>query len=605
MSTLDTLLEALDRREPLLAEDLRRIRAEAPTVDDFATVPSRSGALTLSFRNRFLHSSVDPIREANRFANAPENDGSGMDVVFCFGLGLGYHIEAVRRLQPDVTIVAIVLDPAELELVASIRDDQWWRLYGPHRVVHCTDLSAIRTLMEDYRTRTPLLLGLTGFRAVFTEQWHHVQEAFRIRRDRERVNRNTLRRFGKRWVRNTIHNLARHGVIPGIDGLAGSARGLKALVFGAGPTLDEVAPVLADITDTVLVVAVDTAIPALARYGIAADIAVIADPQYWNSRHVDQVDPGEAVLVAEPATYPRIFRLWHGRRLVSASLFPLGAYVDHKLGRKQRLGAGGSVATSAWDLARLLGANVIGLAGIDLGFPHLRTHCAGSFFEQRLIAQGTRLRPAEHGMARYLHGGIPSPVERAGGGTVLSDQRMSVYRSWFAEQIQQHRDVQTVLLSSESSAIPGVPVVSAAGFREDCAGEPSGSAIKHAFLGILRARSEPFLSDSDEAGSILLELSRSFSRLEERAARGQAFCTEHRGSSDVSLLHNLDRIDRELLTAGEGEMAGFIAAEAIMAAAEKTATSIDQSLAQAAEIYTAIVESCRFHRSIIDRTLHR
>jgi len=610
MSILESLSRQLEREAPLLAEDLCRVSFETPSDDappidrtcTFVVDQSRTGSPTLAFCKRYLHSSMDPLKEADRLAQTPPVNGSAPDIVFCFGLGLGYHIDAIRRLSPEATVVAVTVDRTELELTASVHDRGWWQRSGPHRIVHYSDHSSFRKLISEYHASNPQILALTGFRTVFADQWLYVREVIRRWREREEVNRNTLRRFGKRWVRNTIYNLARHGVVPGIDGLAGTAEGLPIVVFGAGPTLDDVAPVLADITQSIIVVAVDTALPALARHGISADIAIIADPQYWNSRHIDRIAPENTVLIAEPATYPRNLRLWRGQRLVSASLFPLGEFIDQKLGRVLRLGAGGSVATSAWDLARILGGKPIGLAGIDLAFPGLRTHCLGSFFERRLVATADRLHPAEHGMARYLHSGIATPVDRAGGGTVLSDQRMSVYRSWFAEQFRRFPDTNTVLLSPDGSAIPGIPWTSAKDYRTTITPGPDRTKTKHRFVATIREHARGDLNTTTTAASIIDELRDSFLRLEKRAVHGLEFCRRNRGSSDPILLQHLDALDRELLDARHGEMAGFIAAEAVVEAAENRAESVDDSLSQASKIYMAIIEACGYHRDIIDRT---
>lgn len=611
MLPIDRLITALQSSRPHLAGDLTRLKSRVndeaippgslrPTLEQTTT---RSGATSLRYGERYLHSSIDPEREATRLA-AEIGGERRPDLLFCFGLGFGYQIEAIRREHPTLPIVAVLADGEELAVAAAAHDSAWWERWGPDRLIDIEEPSMIRELIGRYGAFSPHIVALPGFRAVFSAQWSSAAGAIATWRSREQVNRNTLRRFGKRWVRNTIHNLARYGIVPGIDGLEEIAADVPAVVFGAGPTLDEVAPLCTPYLDSLLVIAVDTALPALARHGVKADIAVIADPQYWNSRHIDTVAPGGTVLVAESATYPRVLRLWRGPRLVFASLFPLGEFIDRRVGRIRRLGAGGSVATSAWDLARRLGSRAIGLAGVDLSFPDLRTHCADSFFERRLTAKADRLHPAEHGLARYLHGGVPTVVARADGERVVSDQRMMVYRSWFAEQATRDPDTQTVLLSPKSGAIPGIPYEPATSFFDRVTANVHGKNKVTALLGKRAASPAPVDGEAGtEAVEILAELDASFVRVERHARAGLELCKRLNadGAENPAVLAELDRIDHALLRAGEGEMAGFIAAESVSAAAERSAGSVSDSIAQAAEIYAAVEESCEFHRRVIAR----
>ena len=81
------------------------------------------------------------------------------------------------------------------------------------------------------------------------------------------------------------------------------------LVLGAGPSLDHILPFAAEIAERCVIIAVDTALAALARHAIQPDFAVVIDPQYWNSRHLDRVAPGGTVPICESSVNPRALRL--------------------------------------------------------------------------------------------------------------------------------------------------------------------------------------------------------------------------------------------------------------------------------------------------------
>jgi hypothetical protein len=164
--------------------------------------------------------------------------------------------------------------------------------------------------------------------------------------------------------------------------------------------------------------------------------------------------------VTESAAHPRVFEKKWRKRYLSSTIFPLGFYVEERTAPKGKLGAGGSVTTSAWDFARLLGANPIYVAGLDLGFPGRATHAKDSYFEKRALSRTARLKPAELESYLALTSANPSLMPDNSGGRVLSDQRMVLYSWWFEAKLQEYPEARTFNLSPYGLAIKGMPLAS-------------------------------------------------------------------------------------------------------------------------------------------------
>jgi hypothetical protein len=203
------------------------------------------------------------------------------------------------------------------------------------------------------------------------------------------------------------------------------------------------------------------------------------DPQFWNSRHLDRLSSASS-LVAESAVYPPVLRpggfrpggfgpgfcgeqsrgqnrgFGFGRSFLCRSLFPLGRFVEDRTDPKGALGAGGSVATTAWDFARLLGPSAVWIAGLDLGFPGYKTHFSGALFEENAHAESTRFAPAETRSYLSLQSGFPFSAASASGGRVLTDRRLSIYGAWFENRISQERTLRNYSLSGAGLAVRGL-----------------------------------------------------------------------------------------------------------------------------------------------------
>jgi hypothetical protein len=161
-------------------------------------------------------------------------------------------------------------------------------------------------------------------------------------------------------------------------------------------------------------------------------------------------------LVAESAVYPAVLGSTFSRAFLCSSLFPLGKFVEDAVDPKGLLGAGGSVATTAWDFARLLGASSVWAAGLDLSFPDLKTHFKGALFEERTHAESTRTQPGELWSFKALRDGLPFSAADASGGSVLTDRRLSLYAAWFENRFRRFPGAAPLSLSRRGLRIGGM-----------------------------------------------------------------------------------------------------------------------------------------------------
>lgn len=427
-----------------------------PVERDFEIVRTPSGNPSARSRGVYLHSRHDPVREAERLVTEELARGGPRPAVF-YGFGLGYLVEAYLSRTRNLPVFVVEPDPALFRAALGVRDLS--AVIGSNRISFflASDPETIASVIESSDSGEFTAFRLRSVYEKDRVWYERVDGALTARLRRREVNQNTLKRFGRLWVRNLVRNLPLLGTVSGIARIAGAFQGIPALVLAAGPSLDGILPLLPALARRCVVVAVDTSLRACLRAGVDPDFTVVVDPQYWNTRHLDWAGETGSVLVSESSTHPRIFRKRFGGLYFAGSLFPLGTYIESRAGRKGELGAGGSVSTSAWDFARVLGCRPVFIAGLDLGFPELKTHTAGSFFEQRVHTASARLTPAEHAAYLALREAGTFTVPANGGGRVLTDNRLAVYKAWFESQMKLHPECVTYNLSEGGTAIAGMP----------------------------------------------------------------------------------------------------------------------------------------------------
>jgi hypothetical protein len=432
---------------------------------------SPSGNPTLLLGGRHVHSPRDPVREAERLVlSLGGRDPGGRTPVVILGFGLGYAAEAAARAAPGRPLIIAESRRSLLRRAFEERDLSSFLAENTLAfVVGGNGESAIQAALGLFAAGKPACIPNRALMAADEAWYAGVERGIRSYTGRTQVNSATLRRFGRRWVRNLGRNMEAIRDLPGIARLEGilaggaslpapdkNSPGIPVFLAAAGPSLDRTAPLLGEIRKRCVVVAVDTSLRFLLRRGLSPDFAVSVDPQYWNFRHLDHCAAPETWLIAESAVYPPALRQPFRGIFLCQSHFPLGRFIEDRVDPKGALGTGGSVATSAWDFARILGAPSIWIAGLDLSFPGLRTHFRGALFEGRSHGESRRFVPAETWVFRVLREGAPFSAPAALSGQVLTDRRLSLYASWFAACFREFPVPRNYRLGGEGLAIPGL-----------------------------------------------------------------------------------------------------------------------------------------------------
>ena len=596
MSLLEANLAALGGRFPELAALVAAAPAESAL--EFARAASGEPSARVP-GGAWLHSSRDPRAEARRLAAASLG---GADTAVLLGLGLGYVAEAVAEAGVG-RIIACEADPGALnaafrgrDLSALLADERLGFMVGGEAdgVISALELSG--------GTRAAIL-ELKAATAAAPEWFADARRAAGRWNAKNAVNENTLRRFGRLWVRNLARNLGVAASSPGVERLDGLFAGIPALVLAAGPSLDLVLPHIREISRRALVVCVDTALRSVLRFGVEPDFLVVVDPQYWNWRHVAGLSSPGSVLVSEPAAWPAVFRAPRRAAFLGGSVFPLGRRIEAFVGSKGQLGAGGSVATSAWDLCRTMGCSPVWMAGLDLGFPGGQTHAKASLFEQRALAAGSRLAPAAGAQAAALVGGARSvDAPAADGGALRTDERMTLYAWWFESRLTRPLSPPTVSLSPGGLRVPGM----ALGGVDALLACPDRRAEIDAILDRAAAMAPSEDSRARRAEAFSAGLASLLAQLESiaRTAEGAAAAAREGRSAFASggdcrpCLAALEAADSTLLGLEARDVAGFL----LPPLSELTggaAHDLGESLARSEAIYLSLAESARYHLGVL------
>ncbi len=406
-----------------------------------------------------LASRRNPEREAQRALEAARIRPG--DVVVVLGAASPALLLALdTRLREGQ--LALVVDPSFELGCALVQGSPETRLFlsRPGRHLFCGPrlIDSLWSYLESLPTD-----GFSGVRFVAHppslrrdgEFFSEVQERIRQILRAKLSDLLTRFEFERNWIRNIIVNsmrLPRAVAGPAaVNHYRGRLQGRPAVLVAAGPSLRESLPLLRELRKRAFVLACDTAFKVLANGNVLPHAVITLDAQKHTLFHfLGEPSLSEVVVFADLVVHPLILRSIAPRGVVFSTTArhgvqpdgtttrettPGSAYAEAIVGPVGDVQSGGSVATSGFDLLRLLGAGQILLLGQDLAYTGREIHSTGTHHNERWLTSLSRTKTLEHINEAVMRKRRLVSVEAIGGGQEPSDYVLSLYRHWFEDAI--------------------------------------------------------------------------------------------------------------------------------------------------------------------------
>jgi len=215
------------------------------------------------------------------------------------------------------------------------------------------------------------------------------------------------------------------------------------LLVSAGPSLIKQLPTLQKYKHLFTIIAATATYPNLQKYGIEPDYLIAVDPT--NESVWDEDTSSKLILDVgcDPATVwsaPEKTMLCAHAPMVVDLLEKIGINID-------LLPTGGSVATSAYKVARLLGSNPIVMIGQDLAYSNGQKRTEGYAFDAAVRINQINEKPT-------------FSIDAYGGqGKVETDGALLLFKTWFENEFSLAPDVTIFNCTEGGADIKGAAAV--------------------------------------------------------------------------------------------------------------------------------------------------
>lgn len=389
----------------------------------------------------FLHSAYNPEKEANALINEIKKETEkDLDLVFIFGIGAGYLINAFKKLniniaviEPSIKFFNLLIDNFKLDKI--LEDNITFFIGGD-------DIEDIEKFISLTNTKKVKFFITRSYATLFNEEALFYQQKVLSIVDKKIININTISRFDKLWAYNIASNAAKISTHYGVNKFFDKYKNIPAIIVSAGPSLEKNIRKLKEMKNKALIIAVDTAIKPLFSHNISPHFIITIDPQKKNSKYFRNVNFKESVLIAESSVDKEAIDSFNGAIYFINSIFPLAKYFMEELGDRGDITTGGSVSTAAYDFAIRIGANPIIMVGLDLSFPNYQTHIKGSYHEENFFTEIYKLDSYDSRIYKVLIAGNLREEKNIYNEKVWTDSRFDMYKNWYEEQCEKNNKIK-------------------------------------------------------------------------------------------------------------------------------------------------------------------
>lgn len=407
-----------------------------PNKNFYEVIKTKTNQLTLQIikenKSIYLHSKYNPTREAKNIAE--ENYDLNVQNYIIFGLGFGYHVEQLMKIAPNANfyiletnkeIFRLAVDNVDL---TSIIDNNRIHLYVSDDIPQISKIFNNILLLDDMK----IVLHNTFLKIIPNHllEIKHLLEEFKMKEK-------SVEKFTPLLEQNFKVNIENYD--KNVDILFNKFKNIPLYIISAGPSLDKNIKELKKVKGIIL--SVGRAVRPLLKEGIAPNLIIITDPQQFvYDRQLKDLHIDVPIIVLSTCD-KNIMLKYKGQKLIALQEGYLMAEKYARENKNKLIQTGGSVATTALDVAINMGCNPIIFVGQDLAYTNNKTHSKATNFED--ITVNDKLRE----------------VEDVYGNKVYTPKNLHSYLRWIQNRIKVEKDIKFIDATEGGARIMGTEVL--------------------------------------------------------------------------------------------------------------------------------------------------
>lgn len=428
---------------------IKNVHNEAFVNPGISKLEARDGSFAIIVKQEGqairLNSSYRPLEEARKWADAYTFSNINT-VVEMYGLGNGYFCrELIKRKKSDD--ILIIYEPNIDIFQYAIHN------FDLTDILQNSNVFIFVNELNEYEMQDCLLQKVQWYNMEFQVEVAHPQyqkinreaylcfhELIRNNNELAIINKNTDAAHGKKIVEYILKNIKHLKDSSLISELKNRIpKNIPAIIVSAGPSLKKNIEVLKQAKGKSIIIAVDTALPYLEKYGIEPDFFITVDPNK-SMRHFQGEYAKKVPVIAKLESKSDVLDHNMGKKFFYNSHAYIEKLYEHIGMITNDYNTGGSVASAAFSVCVALELERIIFVGQDLAYDGEFTH----------IGERKETNMDIHGV---------SVIEGIHGKPVRTRYDWLIYLQWFENSIRIKPEIDFIDATEGGAIIHGTRIM--------------------------------------------------------------------------------------------------------------------------------------------------
>lgn len=390
MGIYEKNLETLERDALYLYSNLENLDSynNSEHVEKFTISEGKNKELITSMQThegviRF-NSLYNPSNEACYWAEQYSilNSNCTQRTFVVFGLGNGYFIRELLKEIRDTEYVVVYEPNYEMFINTLMHYDLTEIIQNPNvflvidQINHMDLENVLRRYEFNIMFGQCTMVAIPQYENLYQEKLSWFINIYNNVYISSVVNGNTAIYNGKSWADAEIENIIpalKGNFIEEYEGVL--PEDIPVLIVASGPSLSKNATVIRKAKGKALILAVDSSVKYLEKFGVEPDFLVTLDVKK-SLTHFQNPIATKTPMIASTASNPNVLKLNDANKIFFDDNLNLKRYKGINKNNMSIAGAG-SVATATFEIAKYFGARTIILVGQDLAFDGNSSHAMG------------------------------------------------------------------------------------------------------------------------------------------------------------------------------------------------------------------------------------
>lgn len=377
----------------------------------------------------YLHSNGQIQREAGVLARDWFSDEKSEYIIY--GLGLGYHIMElldlndtieVKVFESDLNIVNLALAFSDMEKI--LNSDRVQIIYDPNFIYLSKET---QNISKDtcYVIHYPSIRSIKD-NIIKTQLEDYFVSYSSIKNQLHNLNNN--------FKKNILHR------DESIDVIRDQFVGKDIFIIAAGPSLDKNYKRLKEIGKNSIILSTGTVYKKLLKSGIKPDYFIIIDANPAVYTQIEGIEESTVPLIYLSTVYNKIVGNYKGNKYI---VLQKGYYKAEKYAVEKGytlFNTGGSVSTTALDIALQFNCKRVIFLGLDLAYTNNQDHAVDTVAINEVTSENYRM------------------VKDIYGNDVSASKSLDIYRKWIENRIRDIKDIEIIDATEGGAKVSGMKI---------------------------------------------------------------------------------------------------------------------------------------------------